>query len=110
MSKEQLKQAQNQLELMTTIFAELPDQVRIDNDGKLITSESNSQLSAAEGQAARAIRMLLFQLDHARAFGDLRRVQTSGGFIWVCVKHYAEYDPGLPSIPHSSAAPIKVSG
>jgi hypothetical protein len=46
------------------------------------------------------LRVLLFEHDHMRAFGGLRRVQApSGDFLWVCADHYPDYDPGLPSIP-----------
>jgi hypothetical protein len=96
---EQLKHAQKELELMTTLVAEFPD-LKIDNEHGFIDHESASLLAPAQGEAARALRMLLFEHDHMRAFGALRRVQaTSGDFLWVCTNHYADYDPGLPSIP-----------
>jgi len=98
LSDEQFKHAQHQLDLMKTLVADLPSQ-EIKDQSELI-AESARQLTPAEGQAARAIRMLLFEHDRMRAFGDLRRVQTpSGEFVWVCANHYPEYDPGLPSIP-----------
>lgn len=38
----------------------------------------SGQLTQAEGQGLRAIRMLLFEHDRLRAFGGLRRVQALG--------------------------------
>ena len=101
LTDEQLKDAQHELEMMKTLVADLPDQ-KIEDEREVIARESASQLTPAEGQAARAIRVLLFEHDHRRAFGDLRRVQApSSDFVWVCANHYPDYDPGLPSIPGS---------
>ena len=101
LTDEQLKEAQHELELMKALVADLPDQ-KIEDQREVIARESARQLSPAEGQAARAIRVLLFEHDHRRAFGDLRRVQApSSDFVWVCANHYPDYDPGLPSIPGS---------
>jgi internalin A len=100
LSTEQFKQAQHQLDLMKTLVADLPEQ-KISDEFELIGSHAR-QLTPAVGQAARALRVSLFEHDLTRAFGDLRRVQApSGEFIWVCPDHYSEYDPGLPSIPGS---------
>ena len=99
LTEEQLKNAQHELELMKTLVADLPNQIAEDQR-QLVVREHGSQLTPAEGQALRAFRVLLFEHDHMRAFGDLRRVQgPSGDFLWVCVNHYADYDPGLPGIP-----------
>ena len=58
------------------------------------------RLTAAEGQALRALRVWLFECDHLRGFGGLRRAEgPSGDLLWVCQEHYPEYDPGLPTIP-----------
>jgi hypothetical protein len=58
-----------------------------------------SRLTPAEGQALRALRVLLFRQDQNRAFGGLRRVHApSGDFLWVCADHYRHYDPGLPRL------------
>jgi hypothetical protein len=101
LSDAQLKNAQHQLDLMKTLVADLPKQ-EIDDQSELVDTESTRQLTPAEGRAARAIRVLLFEHDRMQAFGDLRRVQTpSGEFVWVCADHYPDYDPGLPSIPGS---------
>jgi internalin A len=100
LTDEQLKPAQRELQLMTTLVADLSDQVVRDQGDVISLSASASQLTLAQGQALRAIRILLFKLDPTRKFGDLRRVQASSGeFLWVCGKHYVEYDPGLPKIP-----------
>ncbi len=99
LTDEQLRHAKHELELMTTVVAELPDQIS-EEQRQLTAGESESQLTLAEGHGARALRVLLFEHDRMREFGDLRRVQApSGEFLWVCDDHYAEYDPGLPRIP-----------
>ena len=102
LTERQLKDAQNQLDLMASVIGELPGPA-IRDQGQFMAHESTSLLTPAEGEAARSLRMLLFELDHPRAFGDLRRVQSpSGDFLWVCSDHYPEYDPGLPTIPDGS--------
>jgi internalin A len=94
----QLKSAQHGLEQMEALITKLPHDA-IDDERELVASEYASQLSPAQGQALRGIRVLLFERDPGRAFGDLRRVLApSGDFLWVCAKHYVDYDPGLPSI------------
>ena len=94
----QLKAAQHGLEQMEALITAIPHEA-IEDERELIASEYASQLSQAQGQALRGIRVLLFERDHARAFGDLRRVLApSGEFLWVCPKHHVDYDPGLPSI------------
>ena len=99
LTKAQLKDAQNWLEQMETLVTAIPHEP-IEDESGLISTERGSQLSQAQGQALRGIRVLLFEHDHARAFGDLRRVQApSGDFLWVCARHYSYYDPGLPSVP-----------
>lgn len=99
LSDRQLASAKHQLELMTTIVGEMPASPFQDQT-ELTGSESGNQLTPAEGQAARALRSLLFDHDPTHAFGNLRRVQASSGdFLWVCTDHYAEYDPGLPFFP-----------
>jgi internalin A len=101
LTPDQLKHAQHELKLMTTLVAALPTE-KFEDQREFIAGESSSQFSPAQGQAARALRILLFDHDHLRAFGDLRRVQTpSGDLAWVCADHYPEYDPGLPNIPQS---------
>jgi hypothetical protein len=99
LTDQQLASARHQLDLMTAIVAELPTP-GFQDQAQQIGRESSSRLTPAEGEAARALRLLLFEQDAARAFGDLRRVQAaSGDFLWVCADHYSEYDPGLPVIP-----------
>lgn len=59
-----------------------------------------AQITAAEGDALRTLRVIIFEHDPMRRFGSLRRVQApSGDFLWVCPHHRAEYDPGLPTLP-----------
>jgi len=106
LTDERLKNAQHQLDLMAAVIAELPGKVvaeiselAVEDQGRPAGGGSAGQLTPAEGDSARALRMLLFELDRPRAFGALRRVQApSGDFLWVCADHYSEYDPGLPVI------------
>jgi internalin A len=95
----QLTHAQGDLQLMSTLVADLPANLNQDIDGSGF-GEITGRLSAAEGKALRAIREILFKHDQLRAFGGLSRVQSpSGDFLWVCKEHYPEYDPGLPTVP-----------
>ncbi len=99
LTKAQLKNAQNLFEQMETLITVIPHEP-IEDESGLNSIERESQLSEAQGQALRGIRVVIFEHDHARAFGDLRRVQApSGDFLWVCARHYSYYDPGLPSAP-----------
>jgi hypothetical protein len=99
LTKAELEDAQNWLDQMETLITAIPHEP-IEDESELISVECANQLSEAQGQALRGIRVLLFKHDHARAFGDLRRVQApSGDFLWVCVRHHSYYDPGLPSAP-----------
>jgi hypothetical protein len=99
LTDEQLKHAQSEFKLMTTVVGKLPE-LEIKNEIDGVASGSTNQLSPAQGQALRGIRQVLFKQDPMRSFGDMRRVQApSGDFLWVCTDHYAEYDPGLPLIP-----------
>jgi len=98
LNEHQLKLAQQELKFMRTLVEELPNKTIGGHDGPII-EDTSGQLTLAEGQALRAVRMLLFELDRARAFGGLRRFQApSGDLVWVCPHHSAEYDPGLPTI------------
>jgi internalin A len=95
----QLRGAQNELQLMKALVAGLPNKAVIDQDDPT-AREFESQLTRPQGEALRGIRMMIFEHDRMRAFGDLRRFQEpSGDFLWVCPDHYTDYDPGLPSIP-----------
>ena len=99
LTADQLQHGQNELQLMTTLVAALPDQEAEGQQG-FASVESASQITPAQGQAWRAVRILILEHDPMRAFGDLRRVQApSGDFLWICPDHYTEYDPGLPTIP-----------
>ena len=99
LTPEQLKDAQQELELMQTLVEELPSQA-LGSESEFDNSEFAGQLTQAEGQALRAVRVWLFGHDYKRGFGNLRRVVTpSGDFLWVCAQHHHDYDPGLPDIP-----------
>jgi internalin A len=100
---EQIQHAKGRLDLMTAVIAEIPAPA-IQDHRHSEGLQTSSQLSPAEGEAARALRTLLFQHDPARSFGDLRRVLApSGDLLWVCPDHYPEYDPGLPAVPKASS-------
>src|SRR5208282_2906287 len=91
--------AQAHLQVMSTFVADLPATAEHQAaEGRLEVAAG--QLTAAEGQALRAIRAIIFEHDKLRAFGGMRRVQApSGDLLWVCTHHYPDYDPGLPTIP-----------
>ena len=100
LSSDQFAQARSELELMSKIVADLPTGLPKDSDAVGLIERDDGTLTAAEGQALRMIRVVLFERDHLRAFGGMRRVQApSGDFLWVCPEHYSEYDPGLPKVP-----------
>jgi Leucine-rich repeat (LRR) protein len=93
----ELERIKDEVDVMTRLLAELPEG---SEDYDEFIAEFGNKLTPAEGSAARALRIMLFEHDRSRAFGDLRRVQApSGDFLWVCTNHYPEYDPGLPSMP-----------
>jgi internalin A len=58
------------------------------------------QLTHAEGASLRELRELLFRLDPDRWFGGLERAHSvTGGYLWLCPEHHAQYDRGLPRVP-----------
>ena len=90
--------AQAYLQAMGTDLDDLPSTTERSAPDSGLTATSG-QLTAAEGEALRALRAIIFEHDPLRAFGGLRRVQApSGDLLWVCEDHYREYDPGLPVI------------
>jgi Leucine-rich repeat (LRR) protein/GTPase SAR1 family protein len=90
--------AQAHLQVMSTLVANLPSTGEPKTFGDNLGG-ATGQLTAAEGQALRAVRTIIFEHDPLQAFGGLRRVQApSGDLLWVCTDHYSEYDPGLPII------------
>jgi Leucine-rich repeat (LRR) protein len=93
----ELKRVRHQIELMKALVQSLPQQLAADPG----VSEGGSGLTAAEGAGLRALRELLMKEDPTRAFGGLnRRLTMSGDYVWICEKHYSEYDPGLPTLPN----------
>jgi hypothetical protein len=89
--------AKSQLDIMKTIITGLPSAKEGRAEDNL--TGSTGQLTAAEGAALRAVRVVIFEHDQLRAFGGLRRVQApAGDLLWVCENHYPDYDPGLPVI------------
>lgn len=98
MSQAQQATAQAYLQAMGTFLDALPDTVEQPGPGSGTTATSG-QLTAAEGEALRALRAVIFKHDPLRAFGGLRRLQApSGDLLWICENHYREYDPGMPVI------------
>jgi internalin A len=99
LSEERFKESERELQLMEAIIDRLPSDV-LSSGWEIETPEVSTKLTLAEGQALRALRQFLREQDPARAYGSLRRVMAeTGDFLWVCPQHYAEYDPGLPTIP-----------
>ena len=98
LSPDDLARARSALKFMNDFVSELPREP--ENGREPAELAPGGQLTAAEGSALRGLRAVLFEHDRPRKFGDLRRVQApSSDFVWVCPHHYADYDPGLPSIP-----------
>ena len=96
---DQLARVQVDLQLMSTLVADLPSKPGQDLASTAMR-QASSDLTPAEGEALRALRIVLFQLDKMQAFGGLLRVQApSGDFLWVCAEHHRDYDPGLPVLP-----------
>ena len=97
----QIERAQARLEAMNVLIEELPDGL---SSGQKIDErrldETTGRVTEAEGSALRLFRSILFEHDPERIFGGMRRTRTpSGDFLWVCPKHYGQYDPGLPVVP-----------
>jgi hypothetical protein len=104
LTADQLKHANSELELMTALADELPKKPKDETDD-LLAQDAVGQLSPSEGLALRGIRTVIFRHDPMKKFGGMRRVLTAAGdFLWVCPDHYADYDPGLPTIPGSPEA------
>ncbi|GLY24443.1 COR domain-containing protein [Micromonospora sp. NBRC 101691] len=99
--KQEVEDLAKRVELMKVLAEKLPTEV--DRQELLEGIPPTNELTKAEGQALRGLRALLFRYDESRLFGDLRRVQApSGELLWVCPRHYQQYDPGLPDLPEPS--------
>ncbi|MGH2708155.1 MAG: COR domain-containing protein, partial [Actinomycetota bacterium] len=96
-TEKDLKSIEDEIELMKTLVDQLPKQDA--QEGTPL--ESTTGLESVQGAGLRALRALLLEQDPSRAFGGLERVQdrSSGDFLWVCPRHYPEYDPGLVTMP-----------
>jgi hypothetical protein len=90
----------NDFELMKAVADAGPRaEASMANEG---TGEA-SGLTRVEGAGLRAFRELLLELDEAKEFRHLRRVNSmAGDFFWVCPAHYSSYDPGLPRLPYAT--------
>jgi internalin A len=97
------EQARAQLELMKAVVADLPDVAPVVDEE---LGGTGRDLTRAEGAGLRALRYFLLQTDPPRRFGGLTPRQTpSGDQVWICPRHYAAYDPGLPALTPDSAKP-----
>jgi internalin A len=96
---DQLEIAKTDLEFIDSFTENFSDDI-VDDSGESDLGQTTGMLTLVEGQALRGLRAILFQHDPLRRFGGLRRVQApSGDLLWVCMAHYGEYDPGLPTVP-----------
>jgi internalin A len=77
LTPDQLQSAQNELQLMTTLVAALPNQEPEDRSDA-VTAGSSGQVTLAQGEAWRAVRILIFEQDPARAF---RGSPTRSGIV-----------------------------
>lgn len=97
---DQIEHATARLEMMKAIVEALPDEpIKELAAATASPGLPATQITAAEGDALRALRVIIFEHDRMRRFGGMRRVQApSGDFLWVCPHHHTEYDPGLPTL------------
>jgi internalin A len=95
-SEQHVAMAKKEIAEMRALLDRLPDQ----GDELNLPLRSHTELTPAEAEGLRALRKTLLQSNEAQSFGGLRRVMTaSGDLLWVCPRHYPEYDPGLPVLP-----------
>ena len=96
---EQIESAAAHLEMMKTLVDDLPGKPSTEL-ADVDLSQATGKMTAAEDDALRTLRTIIFKYDPSRLFGGLRRVQApSGDFLWVCPNHATGYDPGLPVVP-----------
>jgi hypothetical protein len=98
---DQLERAQAELEAMKALIEDSSSELHQEEDIKPGDfGAAIGQLTEAEGAGLRALRAILLEHDKLRTFGGMRRMQSpSGDFLWICPRHYTEYDPGLPIVP-----------
>jgi len=95
---DQVKHAMDHLAKTKTLIDNLPKDLENNESGE--RDYTTGRLTVADGKALRSVRGFLLERDQSREFGGMRRVLApSGDFLWVCPKHYLEYDPGLPVVP-----------
>jgi internalin A len=95
-SEKELEGARQEIELTQRLVETLPEL----GEAASIPLGTTTELTSAQGAGLRALRTLIFDKDRSRVFGGLRRVQNpSGDLVWICPRHYPEYDPGLPELP-----------
>jgi hypothetical protein len=91
LSSDQFAHARDDLKLMNALVHDLPGKLS-DEQIEIGLGEATGRLTAAQGQALRAIRTVLFEHDRLRSFGGLNRVaRPSGEFVWICPEHYPEH-------------------
>jgi len=97
LNSEDLKRFQHEIELTQVLVEKL---LPVDWKETDLNIDNPDGLTPAQGAGLRMLRAVVLELDPHRSFGDLRRVSTpSGDFLWICSRHYREYDPGLPAFP-----------
>jgi internalin A len=98
MQEDDVKAIQAHIDVTKAVVAALPDV----ETGYAESPGESGQLTTAEGRGLRALRALLVDQEGAMfgTFGGLRRALTpAGDWVWVCPRHYGDYDPGLPVLP-----------
>ncbi len=63
--------------------------------------EEGAAFSADDARGLREFHDLLAHVGWRPGAANLRRVmdKSTGDILWVCPRHYKEYDPGLPQLP-----------
>ncbi len=91
-----LKEVAPKLQLMEKLTSAL---LQGDFDAPGAQTETEQLLTRAEGSGLRELHSLLLELDPAKTWGNLKRVLTPAGeYLWLCPKHYGEFEPGLPKL------------
>ncbi len=91
-----LKEVGPKLQLMEKLASTL---LKADFDAPNAQEATEELLTRAEGTGLRELHTLLLDLDPAKTWGNLKRVLTPAGeYLWLCPKHYGEFEPGLPEL------------
>ncbi len=91
-----LKEIGPKIQLMERLTSTL---LKGDFDVPSAQEETDQLVTRADGAGLRELHSLLLELDPAKTWGNLKRVLTpAGDYLWLCPKHYGEYEPGLPKL------------